>query len=166
MRLKLILPQVVPTELEPPLLCPYEGCGRTSRVYPKGVTKAQMSLRVKGLGVLLYLLGLSYGAVSLALDALGVYMCKSRVYDAVRAAAQRVPGLKPEQPTICRKAPSRWSAVCLRHHPPESNEAMMRDTMNSLLCWHDIIGPTHWQPRVAAARPGSSRAWPGVPGAR
>lgn len=130
MRLKLILPQVVPTEMEPPLLCPYEGCegqhfrfhqavekplrdtrypkvevyryeclrcGRTFRVYPKGVTKAQMSLRVKGLGVLLYLLGLSYGAVSLALDALGVYMCKSRVYDAVQAVAERVPGLKREQ---------------------------------------------------------------------
>ena len=129
MRLKLILPQVVPAGIEPPLLCPYEGCGgqhfrfhqvvekplrdtrypkvsayryeclrckRTFRVYPKGVSKAQISLRVKGLGILLYLLGLSYGAASLALDALGVYMCKSRVYDAVQAAAERVPGLKRE----------------------------------------------------------------------
>ena len=110
MRLNLILPRVVPAEIERPLLCPYEGCGgqhfqfhqavekplrdtrylevcahryeclrckRTFRVYPKGVSKAQISLRVKGLGILLYLLGLSYGAVSLALDALGVYMCKS-----------------------------------------------------------------------------------------
>ena len=58
-------------------------CKRTFRVYPKGVSKAQISLRVKGLGILLYLLGLSYGAASPALDALGVYMCKSRVYDAV-----------------------------------------------------------------------------------
>jgi len=56
-----------------------------------------MSLRVKGLGVLLYLLGLSYGATSLALEALGVYMCKSRVYDAVQAVAERVPGLKRKQ---------------------------------------------------------------------
>lgn len=129
MRLKLILPQVGP-EIQPPLLCPYEGCGgqhfrlhqvvekplrdtrypeveahryeclrcrRTFRVYPKGVTQAQLSLRVKGLGVLLYLLGLSYGAVSLALEALGVYMCKSGVYDAVQAVAERVPGLKREQ---------------------------------------------------------------------
>jgi SAM-dependent methyltransferase len=46
---------------------------------------------------LLYLLGLSYGAVSLALDALGVYVCKSRVYDAVQAAAERVPGMKRDQ---------------------------------------------------------------------
>jgi transposase-like protein len=69
-------------------------CGRTFRVYPMGVTRAQTSLRVKGLAVMLYLLGLSYGAVSLALEALGVYMCKSRVYDAVQATAERVPGLR------------------------------------------------------------------------
>ncbi len=69
-------------------------CGRTFRVYPRGVTRAQTSLRVKGLAVMLYLLGLSYGAVSLALEALGFYLCKSRVYDVVQEAAQRVPGLK------------------------------------------------------------------------
>lgn len=72
-------------------------CRRTFRVYPQGVTRAQTSLRVKGLAVLLYLLGLSYGAVSLALEALGVYLCKSRVYDTVQAVAERVPGLKREQ---------------------------------------------------------------------
>lgn len=71
-------------------------CKRTFRVYPKGVSNAQVSLRVKGLGIMLYLLGLSYGATSLALEALGVYMCKSRIYDAVQAAAERVPGLKRE----------------------------------------------------------------------
>lgn len=69
-------------------------CGRTFRVYPQGVTRAQTSLRVKGLAVMLYLLGLSYGAVALATEALGVYVCKSRVYDAVQEAAKRVPGLK------------------------------------------------------------------------
>ena len=37
------------------------------------VGKAHISLQVKGLAVLLYLLGLSYGAVSLALAALNVY---------------------------------------------------------------------------------------------
>ena len=130
MRLKLILPRVFPTDLQPPTLCPYEGCGgrhfqfhqavekplrdtryreveahryeclrcrRTFRVYPQGVTRAQTSLRVKGLAVLLYLLGLSYGAVSLALEALGTYLCKSRVYDAVQSVAERVPGLKRKQ---------------------------------------------------------------------
>jgi transposase-like protein len=72
-------------------------CQRTFRVYPRGVSRAQTSQRVKGLGVLLYLLGLSYGAVSLALEALGVYMCKSRVYDAVQAAAKKVPGMARSQ---------------------------------------------------------------------
>lgn len=72
-------------------------CGRTFRVYPRGVTNAQTSQRVKGLAVMLYMLGLSYGAVSLALEALGCYMCKSRVYDAVQAAAERVPGLRREE---------------------------------------------------------------------
>ncbi|GIK38028.1 MAG: hypothetical protein BroJett011_18610 [Chloroflexota bacterium] len=46
-------------------------CGKTFRVYPVGVSRSQVSQRVKGLGVMLYLLGLSYGAVSLALEALG-----------------------------------------------------------------------------------------------
>jgi transposase-like protein len=69
-------------------------CKRTFRVYPKGVTQAQTSQRVKGLAVMLYMLGLSYGATSLALEALGVYMSKSSVYEAVQAAAEKVPGLK------------------------------------------------------------------------
>ena len=69
-------------------------CGRTFRVYPQGVTRDQTSQRVKGLGVFLYLLGLSYGAVSLALDALGVYMARTSVYAAVQAAAEKVPGMK------------------------------------------------------------------------
>ena len=69
-------------------------CGKTFRVYPIGVTRAQTSQRVKGLSVMLYLLGLSYGATSLALEALGVYMSKSSIYEAVQAAAETVPGMK------------------------------------------------------------------------
>jgi transposase-like protein len=72
-------------------------CRQTFRVYPQGVTRAQTSQRVKGLAVLLYLLGLSYGAVSLALEALGAYMAKSSVYEAVQAAAKKVPGLKRQE---------------------------------------------------------------------
>ncbi len=127
MRLLMILPQVVPDDIQPPEQCPHTGCqGRrfrlhqavpkairdthhphvtahryqcltcqhTFRVYPRGVNGDHTSQRVKGLAVMLYLLGLSYGAVSLVLDALGVYLCKSRIYDTVQAAAQRVPGLK------------------------------------------------------------------------
>jgi transposase-like protein len=69
-------------------------CHRTFRLYPEGVTHAQTSQRVKGLAVMLYLLGLSYGATSLALEALGVYMAKSSIYEAVQAAAEKVPGLE------------------------------------------------------------------------
>lgn len=72
-------------------------CGHTFRLYPQGVGRAQTSERVKGLAVMLYLLGLSYGATSLALDALGVYMAKSSVYEAVQAAARKVPGLRREK---------------------------------------------------------------------
>jgi len=59
--------------------------------------RGYVSLRVKGLAVMFYLLGLSYGAVSLVLEAPGVYVCKSRAYDVVQAAAQRVPGLERRQ---------------------------------------------------------------------
>lgn len=72
-------------------------CGKTFRVYPVGVNRGQVSQRVKGVGVMLYLLGLSYGAVALALEALGVYLAKSSVYEAVQAAAAQVPGLKRSQ---------------------------------------------------------------------
>ena len=72
-------------------------CRRTFRVYPQGVSQASTSQRVKGLAVMLYLLGLSYGAVALALEALGAYLCKSQVYEAVQATAKKVPGLKRRQ---------------------------------------------------------------------
>ncbi|HET9920629.1 MAG TPA: transposase [Ktedonobacteraceae bacterium] len=81
-------------------------CKRTFRVYPEGASRAQTSQRVKGLAVMLYLLGLSYGATSLALEALGVYVCKSRVYDTVQDAARRVPGLKREQVFAGLKTPA------------------------------------------------------------
>jgi len=72
-------------------------CKRTFRVYPPGVSPAQSSDRLKGLAVMLYLLGLSYGATSLALDSLGAPLSKTEVYQTVQAVASRVPGLKREQ---------------------------------------------------------------------
>ena len=69
-------------------------CGRTFRVYPQGVQKGQISQRLKGMGVMLYLLGLSYGATVLMLEALGVYVSKSSVYRTVQATAEAVPGMK------------------------------------------------------------------------
>src|SRR4051794_6200549 len=46
-------------------------CGGTFRVYPVGVSHDQTSARLKGLAVLFYVLGMSYGAVAIALGALG-----------------------------------------------------------------------------------------------
>jgi transposase-like protein len=71
------------------------GCGRTFRVYPQGVDHHATSRRIRGLSVLLYLLGLSYGAVSLTLEALGVFQAKSSVYEAVQHAAEQVADLAP-----------------------------------------------------------------------
>jgi hypothetical protein len=69
-------------------------CGRTFRVYPQGVSHAQTSARLRGLAVLLYLLGLSYGAVAITLEALGHSLSKVAVYYAVQAAGAKVPGLR------------------------------------------------------------------------
>jgi len=62
-------------------------CGRTFRVYPRGVNKkAQQSQRLQAMTVLLYVLGLSYGAVEDFTVALGCGVCKTTVYYNVQAA--------------------------------------------------------------------------------
>jgi len=71
-------------------------CGRTFRVYPVGVSHDQTSDRLKGMAVLLSVLGLSYGAVALALAAFGAPLSKVAVYNAVQAAGARVAGLRRE----------------------------------------------------------------------
>jgi hypothetical protein len=55
-------------------------CGTTFRVYPQGGSKKQISKRVKGMAVMLYVLGLSYGAVEMVLSSLGVSIGKASVY--------------------------------------------------------------------------------------
>jgi hypothetical protein len=72
-------------------------CGCTFRIYPQGVSKKQISQRVSGLAIMLYVLGLSYGAVSIVLEALGMGIGKTSVYRAVQAAAEKVPGMKQEK---------------------------------------------------------------------
>ena len=72
-------------------------CGHTFRVYPQGVSRAHVSQRLKGMAVMLYLLGLSYGAVELMLGALGLFFSKTSVYRAVQGAAEALPGLKRDQ---------------------------------------------------------------------
>jgi transposase-like protein len=69
-------------------------CGSTFRVYPQGVGQQHISHHVIGLAVMLYVLGLSYGAVAIVLEALGVGIGKSSVYRAVQAVAEKVPGMK------------------------------------------------------------------------
>jgi hypothetical protein len=69
-------------------------CGRTFRVYPVGVSHDQTSARLKGLAVLFYVLGMSYGAVAIALGALGSPLSKVAVYTAVQEAGAAVAGLR------------------------------------------------------------------------
>lgn len=86
-------------------------CKRTFRVYPQGITHDQTSQRVKGLAVMLYLLGLSYGAVSLALEGLGVTISKTSVYVAVQAAAAKVGGMKRREVFADIRTPALGSDV-------------------------------------------------------
>jgi transposase-like protein len=71
-------------------------CGRTFRVYPQGVSHDQSSARLKGVAVMFYVLGMSYGAVATALSALGWPLSKVAVYYAVQEAGAAVAGLRRE----------------------------------------------------------------------
>lgn len=77
--------------------CECQKCGYVFRVYPKGVSQKQISKRVNGMAVMLYLLGLSYGAVEIVLSSLGMGIGKTSVFRAVQSVAQQVPGLKREK---------------------------------------------------------------------
>jgi len=61
-------------------------CNRTFRTYPPGISNAQQSNRLKAISVLLYVLGLSYGGVADFLEALGIGIGKTTVYDNAQAA--------------------------------------------------------------------------------
>ena len=77
-------------------------CKQTFRLYPQGVSQADQSDRLKGMSVLLYVLGLSYGGVSDFLGALGVFIGKTTVYRNVQAAgfASRQPGRRAGSSTV------------------------------------------------------------------
>jgi hypothetical protein len=72
-------------------------CGRTFRTYPLGINEDRVSMRLKGLAVLFYIMGLSYGATALVLEALGHRLGKTAVYYAVQAAGEKVAGLRREE---------------------------------------------------------------------
>lgn len=62
-------------------------CRRSFRVYPEGVLKgAQQSARLKGRTVLLYVLGLSYGAIEDITHSLGDGIGKTTAYNNAQAA--------------------------------------------------------------------------------
>ena len=69
-------------------------CERTHRVYPQGVSKAQQTDRLKGVSVMLYVLGVSYRGVEDFLMALGFYLSYSSVYRNVQAAGGKVRQLR------------------------------------------------------------------------
>jgi hypothetical protein len=71
-------------------------CGRTFRVYPQGVSHDQTSARLKGVAVMFYVLGMSYGAAAAALTALGWPLSKVAVYYAVQEAGAAAAGLRRE----------------------------------------------------------------------
>jgi len=77
--------------------CECRKCGYVFRVYPQGVSQKQISKRVNGMAVMLYILGLSYGAVEIVLNSLGMGIGKTSVFRAVQAMAEQVPGLKREK---------------------------------------------------------------------
>jgi hypothetical protein len=71
-------------------------CGRTHRVYPEGVSEAEHSDRLKGVAVLLYLLGISYRGVEDFLTALGCPLDHVTVYRDVQEAGEKARELREE----------------------------------------------------------------------
>jgi transposase-like protein len=71
-------------------------CQRTFRVYPTGVSRDQQSDTLKGLSVLLYILGLSYQGVADLLETLQYPLAKSTVYENVQAAGRQAIQLREQ----------------------------------------------------------------------
>jgi transposase-like protein len=73
-------------------------CRRRFRVHPTGVSQHHRSQRLRGIGVLLYVLGLSYGGVADALAAFGWQGSRSTIYRDVQDAGEAVTRLRQQQP--------------------------------------------------------------------
>lgn len=73
-------------------------CRRSFRVHPVGVSQHHRSQRLRGIGVLLYVLGLSYGGVADALAAFGWQGSRSTIYRDVQNAGEAVTRLRRQQP--------------------------------------------------------------------
>lgn len=64
-------------------------CGRSFRKYPSGVSCAQQTSQLKAITVLLYVLGLSYGALADFVMAIGCGVSKTTVYYNVQEAGRQ-----------------------------------------------------------------------------
>jgi transposase-like protein len=74
-------------------------CKRTFRLYPRGVSRAQRSDRLRAIGVMFYVLGMSYGGVEDALEAFGWAGSKSSIYRDVQAAGEVIQRIRETQGT-------------------------------------------------------------------
>jgi len=79
-------------------------CGHSFRVYPQGVDGGQSSQRLRGMAVMFYMMGLSYGATALVLHSLGVGMGKTSVYRVVQEVVEKVPGMKRNSYGVSNKS--------------------------------------------------------------
>jgi transposase-like protein len=71
-------------------------CQHCFRVYPIGVSHDHQSDTLKGLSVLLYILGLSYQGVADLMESLLQPICKATVYNNVQAAGQQARRLREQ----------------------------------------------------------------------
>ncbi|TAK35341.1 MAG: hypothetical protein EPO21_06470 [Chloroflexota bacterium] len=69
-------------------------CGRSFRVYPRGVSRSRQSCALKTLSIALYILGLSYREVTDRLAASGSPLGKTTVHHNVQAAGKRARELR------------------------------------------------------------------------
>lgn len=87
-------------------------CGRSFRVHPTGINADHRSQRLRGIGVLFYVLGLSYGGVADALAALGWAGSKSSIYGDVQAAGEAVAHLRRRQAVRRVRVASATYVIC------------------------------------------------------
>jgi len=73
---------------------PCKRCGNTFTVRPQGVTQARATDRTKALALIWYILGLSYDAVTIALEAQGMTFSKTAVFGWIQKLWQQAEDLR------------------------------------------------------------------------
>jgi transposase-like protein len=85
-------------------------CGRTFRFYPPGIDRAHTTKPWRSIALMLYAMGLSYGAVARALTRLGYPLSKGAVYKFVQAADSRLQELRRRD--LLHKSHQHWQDSC------------------------------------------------------